>query len=83
MQFFKDIVSSKSLSGASSKRFVLVIAGCSLSLSSIVLSVAACFGIDVEMALWAITTPLCAMAGVSYVGKKEVSATEDKPGSGE
>ena len=71
MGLFKDIITQKSASGASSKRFVLVIAGISLSLAVLILSVAALYDIDVASELWAVTTTLAALAGVSYVGKKE------------
>lgn len=71
MGLFKDIITQKSVSGASSKRFVLVIAGISLSLAVLILSGAAAYDIDVAAELWAVTTTLAALAGVSYVGKKE------------
>lgn len=71
MGLFRDIITQKSVSGASSKRFVLVVAGISLSLAVLILSGAALYGIDVASELWAVTTTLAALAGVSYVGKKE------------
>lgn len=72
MSLFRDIITQRSISGASSKRFVLVIAGISLSLSVIILSAAtALYDVDVAAELWAVTTTLAALAGVSYVGKKE------------
>ena len=57
----------------SSKRFVLIISGVSLSISTIILSVAACLGVEVTSALFAVTGPMCALAGVSYVAKKETA----------
>ena len=79
MGLFKDIITQKSASGASSKRFVLVIAGISLSLAVLVLSAAAAYDIDVAAELWAVTTTLAALAGVSYVGKKEGPPTTELP----
>ena len=71
MSFFKDLVTVDCDSGISSKRFVLVIAGISLSLATIILAIAAVMGVGVEMELWAVTTPLSAMAGASYITKKD------------
>lgn len=72
MGFLKDIISAKSETNASSKRLVLVMAGFSLSLSVIILTIAAAFfGVNVEMLMWAVTTPLSGLAGASYVFKKD------------
>ena len=71
MSFFKDLVSYDCQSGVSAKRFVLVIAGVALSIATIVLAAAAFIGVEVEMALWAVTTPLSAMAGASYIARRE------------
>ena len=49
----------------------MVVAGISLSLAVLILSGATLYGIDVASELWAVTTTLAALAGVSYVGKKE------------
>ena len=59
---------------ASAKRFVLIAGGLSLSLSSIILALAAVYGKDVSNALNAVTWPLAAMAGASYIGGKAVEA---------
>lgn len=71
LPLWRGLVSYQAGPGPSSKRFVLVIAGIALSLSTIILSVAAVYGIPVSAELWAVTSTLAAMAGVSYVGKKE------------
>lgn len=71
MGFLREVVTRDSPTGASSKRLVLVVSGMSLSLCTIILSIGACMGIDVVTALWAVTTPLAALSGVAYVGKKE------------
>lgn len=67
--YFKAITSDSN-GNPSSKRFILVIAGCCMSLATLVLAGAAVVGVDVEGALWAITGPLSGMAGASYVGGK-------------
>jgi hypothetical protein len=73
MKFFKELLSFNPgvVGSLSSKRFVLVIAGVSLSISVLILSVAAVYGISVAAELWAVTSTLAALAGVSYVGKNE------------
>lgn len=76
MGFLKDIITRHSESRASSKRLVLVVSGLSLSICTIILSVAAFMGLDVSAVMWAVTTPLSALAGVSYVAKKEETDTQ-------
>lgn len=77
MGFLRDVVSAKSESHSSSKRLVLVMAGFSLSVSVIILTIAAAFfGVDVEMVMWAVTTPLSGMAGASYVFRKDTISME-------
>ena len=70
-QFMRDVMSYNPESGASAKRFVLIIAGVALSISTIILSSAAVYGVEVASSLWAVTTALAGLAGVSYVGKKD------------
>jgi FtsH-binding integral membrane protein len=55
----------------SSKRLVMVVSCLAMSLSLIILSIAATFGHDVSLALAAVATPLGAMSGYSYVHKTE------------
>ena len=74
MGFIRDVLTYDAESGASSKRLVLVVAGISLSICAIMLSAGALLGYEVEMALWAVTTPLCAMSGAAYIGKREAYA---------
>lgn len=54
------------------KRIVLFMAAGSLSVSTIILSIAACTGTEVSAALLAVTGPLAGMAGYGYVGGKKV-----------
>lgn len=81
MGFIRDVLTYDSESGASSKRLVLVVAGISLSICALVLSAGALMGYEVELALWAVTTPLCALSGVAYVGKREGLPLHKEPGS--
>lgn len=71
--FFRDLITvdTDAQSGLSSRRFVLVMAGMSLSIATIILTIAAAFGNDVEMPLWAVTTPLTALAGGAYITKRD------------
>ena len=62
-------------SQASSKRFALVVATLSLGLSTVVLSVAACLGQDVALALGAVSVPLAGLGGYSYVGGKKAEVS--------
>lgn len=57
---------------ASSHRFALVVASVSLGVSTIILSIAACFGQDVALALGAVTVPLGGLGGFVY-GKAQPS----------
>lgn len=71
--FFED---SRDPGHASIKRLVLFMAGASLSLSTIILSIAACTGAEVSAALLAVTGPLAGMAGYGYVNGKKVEKPE-------
>lgn len=66
--FFED----SSVPGhASAKRLVFIAGGFSLSVATIILSIAACAGAEVSAALLAVTGPLAGMAGYGYVGGKK------------
>ncbi len=65
-EFFEDNATGR----LSSKRLVLIMAGSALSISTVMLAVAAMLGHGEEGALWAVTTPLAALAGGGYVGGK-------------
>lgn len=71
--YLREIIAEGSQ--ASSKRFALVVATLSLGASTVVLSVAACLGQDVALALGAVSVPLAGLGGYSYVGGKKVEAT--------
>lgn len=57
---------------ASIKRIIFACAGISLSICTIILSVAACFGQQVDIALATVTAPLAGLAGYGYVNGKRV-----------
>lgn len=57
---------------ASIKRIVFFLAGLSLSLSVVILVIAACYGADVDVALATVTAPLATLAGYGYVNGKKV-----------
>lgn len=61
---------------ASSHRFALVVASVSLGVSTVILSIAACCGQDVALALGAVTVPLGGLGGFVY-GKAQPAKTED------
>lgn len=67
-------------STASSKRFALVVAVITLGLSTIILSVAACLGQDVAVALGTVSVPLAGLAGHSYVAGKRTEAASAEQG---
>lgn len=71
--FFED----KEPGHASIKRLVLFMAGASLSLSTVILSIAACTGAEVSAALLAVTGPLAGMAGYGYVNGKKVEQQKE------
>ena len=54
----------------SSKRVGLLIATCAMSLSLVILSIAALSGHEVSMAMGAVAVPLAGLNGYSYVGGK-------------
>lgn len=51
---------------ASSRRFALVVAVLALGLATVILSIAACLGVEVSAALGVVTVPLAGVAGWSY-----------------
>ena len=63
---------------ASSHRFALVVSVISLGVSTVILSIAACFGQDVALALGAVTVPLGGLGGFVY-GKAQSPAVTEPP----
>lgn len=60
----------------SSKRLIFIVAGLCLSAASVILACAAAMGFEVEGSLWAVTTPLAAMATGGYVGGKAAERSQ-------
>ena len=69
--FLKEVISDSRTGKGSSKRFVFMLAGFALSLSTIILAIAACLGQDVGIAIGAVASSLAAFAGYGYVGGKK------------
>lgn len=59
---------------ASIKRLLLLIAGVTLALCCVILSIATLQGVDAEVEVVAAFSTLAAMAGGSYVGGKSVES---------
>lgn len=68
MSFFMKLLSDSG--EASSKRFVLVAAGLSLSAAVVLLAMAAVCGKNVSAELNAVSTALAGLGSLSYVGGK-------------
>lgn len=71
--FFED---SSRVGHASAKRLVFIVGGFALSVSTVILSVAACAGAEVSASLLAVTGPLAAMSGYGYVNGKKAERPE-------
>ena len=73
MNFFRYLQAVISnADSASSHRFALVVASISLGLSTVLLSVAACAGQNVDIALGMVSAPLAGLGGFVY-GKAQQS----------
>lgn len=68
MNWLREAINDPNSKMASSKRVGLLFATFALSISVLMLSVAALFGYDVAMALTAVAVPLAGLNGYSYVG---------------
>jgi len=78
MKWIRSFFEDSNVPGhASAKRLVFIMGGISLSVATIILSIAACAGVDVDAALLTVTTPLAGLAGYGYVNGKK--AEKDKP----
>lgn len=56
----------KESTDSSSKRLVLLMAASAMSLGVIILTIASFYTSVADSLMWALTIPLCTMAGVSY-----------------
>lgn len=75
-EIIKQALQENSSGRGSSKRLVMVASCLAMSVSLIILSVAATMGHDVSLALAAVATPLGAMSGYGYVHKPEISGKQ-------
>lgn len=74
MNFFLRLLSDSG--DTSSKRFVLVVAGMSLSAAVVLLSIAAMCGKSVSAELNAVSTALAGLSSLAYVGGRFVEKGE-------
>ena len=72
MIWLREAINDSATQKASSKRVVMLMAGLSMALAVVILSVAALFGYEIAAALAAVCVPLSGMAGYSYVQGKAV-----------
>ena len=75
--YLREVIADNT--NASAKRFALVIATLALGVATVALSIAACLGVDVSVALGTVTVPLSGMAGYSYIGGKKIEAASAQP----
>jgi hypothetical protein len=68
MNWLREAIEDSSTGLASSKRVGLLLATFALSLSVVILAVAALFKVDTAAALAAVAIPLAGLNGYSYVG---------------
>ena len=78
MNWLLEAVADSTNNRVSSKRIGLLTATFALALSVLILSIAACLGQDVAMALGAVAVPLAGLNGFSYVGGKTVESKREK-----
>jgi hypothetical protein len=70
MPWLREAVTDRYHNCVSSKRVTLLVATFALALSVIMLSIAACMGHEVGVALGSVAVPLAGLGGWSYVGGK-------------
>jgi len=70
MNWLRETLSDSSTGRLSSKRVAMMMATSSLSISTIILAVAALMGRQVDVALGAVSVPLAGLGGYSYVNGK-------------
>lgn len=70
MRWLREAITPKGVNWVSSKRVVLLWAAFALGLSTITLAIAACYGIDVGVAITATATTLAGLGGVTYTMDK-------------
>lgn len=78
MSWLHQALSDSTTERVSAKRVAMLLATLSMSISEVVLAVAALYGRNVDMALAAVSVPLAGLGGYSYVNGKanEMKAKE-------
>lgn len=78
MSWLHQALSDSATERVSAKRVAMLLATLSMSISEVVLAVAALYGRNVDMALAAVSVPLAGLGGYSYVNGKanEMKAKE-------
>jgi len=79
MSWLREALSDSATQRVSAKRLAMLLATLSMSISEVVLAIAALYGRNVDMALAAVSVPLAGLGGYSYVNGK---ANEMKAGKG-
>ena len=70
MTWMREAITDSRSGKASSKRIIMLLGGAAMSVSVVILSVAAVFGHPVAGELGAVSVPLAGLAGYSYVNGK-------------
>ena len=70
MSWLRETISNSQTGMASSKRLALIVATGAMSVTAILLGVAALMGYSVGVELGAVCVPLAGLGGYSYVGGK-------------
>lgn len=77
MNWLREAINDSKTGLASSKRLGLLIATIAMSVSVLILAVAALFGQDTSVALGAVCVPLAGLNGYSYVNAKVMEQKRD------
>ena len=80
MNWLREAVVDGSTRVVSSKRVAMLMATSALSVSVVMLSLAAIYGREVAAALGAVSFPLAGLGGYSYVNGKATDRAQEKAG---
>lgn len=83
MNWLREAISDGRSGMASTKRIVMLMAGWSLSVSTLILAVAAYHGKDVNSPLVVFGGALASLAGASYVWAKHIEAKREALANGD
>lgn len=81
MNWLREAATDGATGRVSSKRVAMLLATLSMSITEVLLAVAALYGRDVSMALAAVSVPLAGLGGYTYVNGKanELNARKEVP----